>query len=260
MQETQHAELVRLAERNEEEAAERDLWSDYRRDNPGDYECPHCKYKTLKFGATRCPKCQGILNQEQQKHIARLAAREAENLAKQHARFQREQQERERILAEQESARRERAKAENIAAGKRRLRTLVFFVFCTFSSLLLYFSAESDFLSGLTYLFVPFVAWLSYWVSDPPYRKNLNRALVAGALVALAIPLWLHARIFSEAIEPLKSGINMPSVYGFGILGSPVLEVVAVGVVLYGFWVGRYIPPLLFLFCALTSRIVIGFA
>lgn len=33
--------------------------SHYRRANPGDYECPHCKYITLKQGASRCPTCQG---------------------------------------------------------------------------------------------------------------------------------------------------------------------------------------------------------
>lgn len=27
--------------------------------NPGEYECPHCRYITLKRGATRCPTCRG---------------------------------------------------------------------------------------------------------------------------------------------------------------------------------------------------------
>jgi ribosomal protein L37AE/L43A len=30
----------------------------YKQANPGDYECPHCKYKTLKRRATRCPTCR----------------------------------------------------------------------------------------------------------------------------------------------------------------------------------------------------------
>jgi hypothetical protein len=27
--------------------------------NPGDYDCPHCKYRSLKAGASRCPLCRG---------------------------------------------------------------------------------------------------------------------------------------------------------------------------------------------------------
>lgn len=25
----------------------------------GDYDCPHCRYKTLRWGASRCPECHG---------------------------------------------------------------------------------------------------------------------------------------------------------------------------------------------------------
>lgn len=27
--------------------------------NPGDYDCPHCKYRSLKAAASRCPLCHG---------------------------------------------------------------------------------------------------------------------------------------------------------------------------------------------------------
>ncbi|MGZ8842789.1 MAG: hypothetical protein ACXW18_03950 [Pyrinomonadaceae bacterium] len=27
--------------------------------NPGDYDCPHCKYRSLRSGASRCPLCHG---------------------------------------------------------------------------------------------------------------------------------------------------------------------------------------------------------
>jgi hypothetical protein len=33
--------------------------SDYRRANPGDYACPHCRYVSLKREASRCPLCRG---------------------------------------------------------------------------------------------------------------------------------------------------------------------------------------------------------
>ena len=38
--------------------------SDYRRANPGDFECPHCKYISLKRGAARCPHCRGHIRSD----------------------------------------------------------------------------------------------------------------------------------------------------------------------------------------------------
>jgi hypothetical protein len=43
--------------------------------NPGDYECPHCRYISLKWGASRCPLCHGDLRGDHWKNI--LAAEEA---------------------------------------------------------------------------------------------------------------------------------------------------------------------------------------
>ena len=31
----------------------------YAKANPGDYDCPHCKYRSLRAGASRCPLCHG---------------------------------------------------------------------------------------------------------------------------------------------------------------------------------------------------------
>ncbi|MEK6299132.1 MAG: hypothetical protein AABO41_00295 [Acidobacteriota bacterium] len=31
----------------------------YAKANPGDYDCPHCLYRSLKLGASRCPLCHG---------------------------------------------------------------------------------------------------------------------------------------------------------------------------------------------------------
>ena len=45
------------AERHREQAAAARQESEYRRANPGDYECPQCLYNTLKRGASRCPSC-----------------------------------------------------------------------------------------------------------------------------------------------------------------------------------------------------------
>ena len=35
------------------------LREQYDRENPGEYGCPHCRYITLRYRATRCPSCQG---------------------------------------------------------------------------------------------------------------------------------------------------------------------------------------------------------
>jgi RNA polymerase subunit RPABC4/transcription elongation factor Spt4 len=53
--EGRHQDLLNAAEENV--AAMRD--SDYRRANPGEYACPHCKYVSLKNEASRCPLCHG---------------------------------------------------------------------------------------------------------------------------------------------------------------------------------------------------------
>jgi ssDNA-binding Zn-finger/Zn-ribbon topoisomerase 1 len=38
--------------------------SDYLRANPGEYECPHCRYISLKKRASRCPLCHGEVGAE----------------------------------------------------------------------------------------------------------------------------------------------------------------------------------------------------
>lgn len=52
--------------------------------NPGDYDCPHCLYKTLRHGASRCGFCHGEIEQEfwskvyEREKEAREKAREKE--------------------------------------------------------------------------------------------------------------------------------------------------------------------------------------
>ena len=53
--EQRHEELLEISEEADERAQERHEEairamedSDYKRTNPGDYECPHCKYITLR--------------------------------------------------------------------------------------------------------------------------------------------------------------------------------------------------------------------
>ena len=82
----------RTQERHEEAlAAQRE--TDYRLANPGEYQCPHCRYKTLLRNSSRCPKCHGIAHEgywaaveaqeavEWRKEEARARVREAERVA-----------------------------------------------------------------------------------------------------------------------------------------------------------------------------------
>lgn len=68
-------------------------WSEYKHANPGDYECPHCKYITLKRDATRCPRCHGDIDinywqtilakeKEAKAAIARAKAEESARVAR----------------------------------------------------------------------------------------------------------------------------------------------------------------------------------
>lgn len=50
----------------------------YQAQNPGEYECPNCLYITLKRNASRCPKCQGTVNQNYWRAIEQQEALEEE--------------------------------------------------------------------------------------------------------------------------------------------------------------------------------------
>lgn len=48
----------------EDSAVEARRHSEYRAANPGDFECPHCRYTSLKAGASRCPLCRGDVTRD----------------------------------------------------------------------------------------------------------------------------------------------------------------------------------------------------
>lgn len=62
--EDRHKELLDATEESAAETAEAIRESDYRRANPGDYECPHCRYTSLRNGASRCPLCRGEIGNQ----------------------------------------------------------------------------------------------------------------------------------------------------------------------------------------------------
>lgn len=106
-----NAETVRVLENLREESIQALEESDRRRANPGDFECPHCRYISLRRDASRCPLCHGsidsgywkvVLERERARKEAARVAAEARALA------ERQKQE------ELEKARKEKAAADGL--------------------------------------------------------------------------------------------------------------------------------------------------
>ena len=62
--EERHREILNATEESIAETAHAMRESDYRQANPGDYQCPHCMYLSLRRGASRCPLCHGDVGSE----------------------------------------------------------------------------------------------------------------------------------------------------------------------------------------------------
>lgn len=103
--------------------------SDFRRANPGEYECPHCLYRTLRSGATRCPMCHGQVDAEYWREVR---TREQAEVARQKALAEAAAEEARRTApareaaARAEHAARERAAVEAAARAKQRAAQKVF--------------------------------------------------------------------------------------------------------------------------------------
>jgi len=106
--EQDRAELLEALEREREErrAAEEDAKN--RTANPGDYECPECRYVTLRRMAKRCPKCHAIIPPAHWPPIVEAERRRAEER-------ERERQRAAQEWAAGESERRRQAKTEEDA-------------------------------------------------------------------------------------------------------------------------------------------------
>ena len=57
--EERHQDILAQARESAEDTTSAIQESDYRRANPGNYECPLCLYVSLRMGASRCPSCHG---------------------------------------------------------------------------------------------------------------------------------------------------------------------------------------------------------
>lgn len=91
--------------------------------NPGDYDCPHCRFKTLRRDATRCPKCHGEISDRYWRDVE---AREEIRRQEQKRRAEEEKHRRaEELRRLQEEAARERARQ---SAENRRMIALLFMI------------------------------------------------------------------------------------------------------------------------------------
>src|ERR1700722_6741832 len=64
--------------------------------NPGDHDCPYCRYRTLRLDAARCPKCHGNIQPDHWIPIRRQLALQREAEEKQRA----SEEKRAKIIAE----------------------------------------------------------------------------------------------------------------------------------------------------------------
>lgn len=77
------SESTRSREQSREGLATAAVYIANAKNNPGDYNCPSCLFRTLKRGASRCPKChadpsrQYWVDVETKERDARLRAKEA---------------------------------------------------------------------------------------------------------------------------------------------------------------------------------------
>ena len=91
--------------------------AEYKRANPGDYECPSCGYKTLKRGFPRCPHCRGHVEQPYWADVRKRE--EAAELQKKAAAEEWKRTEPERVAAAARKAAEEIERASRLAADER---------------------------------------------------------------------------------------------------------------------------------------------
>lgn len=139
--------------------------------NPGDYDCPECRYRTLKNRASRCPKCQANIGTEYWNRVDEINKEEVER-KKAAAKVAQEKWEREapaRAMAARDAAEKE-ARAAAIDKSK---EFLAFFygymlpILCVLSGKLIIAGGSEAFVQevqkdifGTLLIFVPILNWL----------------------------------------------------------------------------------------------------
>lgn len=118
--EERHRELLDVTRESAEEAVRAAEDASYRQRNPGEFECPHCKYVSLRSDASRCPLCR--------EHIDRDYWYRAHAQAKEAADRRRVQQE--ESAAEKRRNQEARAIQAALAKRKEHNRTAAIVVLC----------------------------------------------------------------------------------------------------------------------------------
>lgn len=108
----QHEEDRQLALDNQEAYRQEARESDHRRANPGDYDCPNCRYVTLLRNASRCPLCHGRVGPDYWTEVAAREEIERKARAKRAKETAKEAAKERARLAKIAARRREREEAE----------------------------------------------------------------------------------------------------------------------------------------------------
>jgi len=157
--------------------------------NPGDYDCPECFFRTLKYRARRCPTCQASIGTEYWNQVderKRIEAERAAERARADAKAAKEKWEREAPAREQAA----REAAQNLArrAAEGRSNTFLgfFYVFmpvlCFLTVFLILKGTLPSF--GMFVLFcIPALNWIMILL-DLLFGDNANeKALIIKSLI-----------------------------------------------------------------------------
>lgn len=180
--EERHREHLDATERSAAETVEAMRDSDYRHANPGEYECPHCKYISLRSKASRCPLCHGEIGnqywvdvragEEAERDRRRVMAEEAAAEEKRTAPA-RAAQERKRKMAEEDRAAVKRRK--DIVQTSSYSALAVGMIGFIVGGMIGCFGALDDANNGRTSMMHPFAVFLSVGV-----KTAITLAVIVG--------------------------------------------------------------------------------
>lgn len=245
-----HEESLRHAERLAEEAryeedriaqlhadAVRDVA--YRTANPGDYQCPHCRFDTLRKNASRCPRCQGTVDKSYWDKVRRYEELEQVSLRAREARERKEKALREeqqarlaQQMAKEHAAKLAAAQAAERAAARRKRKSFILtvgFALLSFaSSIALAQFADVGLQRLLWYLLVPVFGFMCYYFNDSPDLHNLPLALTVTVVVSLLAPLIVFFRPLSMILESYAVAQSGLGGHG-GVLASVAAIILILG-------------------------------
>ena len=176
----------------------------YATNNPGDYHCPHCRLRSLKRSASRCPKCHGGIDSQYWENVKRVEE-EARRAQEEVQRVKEEEWRRGEPERRQNQIREAEAKAEKErAASRRRFITIYFgYLLPTLALLIPMLSDLSnvkdlDTLFTVVCLFIPILNWVMllgvlykvFSMANPPDSSLLVLLLAIVVLTAVGF-IWL---------------------------------------------------------------------